>query len=93
MEAGSAEVGGRATELAEAERQSREGPDMDLLLAEWRAAERAVADTDPESPDGRRLRYRAEQAREAFHEAEDAQRERHGYDHAEPSDERSRTTA
>ena len=58
--------------------ESREQGDTGARLTEWRAAERAIDDTDPATADGEELRDDASKAHDAYTLAEHAQRQRHG---------------
>jgi hypothetical protein len=75
-----------ADEMFESEEESHERGDTAGRLEAWRDAEHGVTGSDPDSPEGRRLREAADQARQAFHDAEDAQRERHGEPRVERPD-------
>jgi hypothetical protein len=64
--------------MFESEEDSHDRGDTQGRLEAWRDAEREWGASDTASDAGHDLRQRADDARDAFHEAEDAQRERHG---------------
>jgi hypothetical protein len=75
-----------ADEMFESEEESHERGDTAGALEAWRDAEHGVKGSDPDSAEGHRLRDAVDRARDAFHDAEDAQRERHGEPRVERSD-------
>jgi hypothetical protein len=76
-----AEDGLITREISEDEGESGEhSDDTGARLEDWREAERDIDDTDPDSEEGIELRERAVDARTAFHDAESAQRQRHGFE-------------